>query len=348
MLNTEFRTMRSRRYLFFRHLRKWIAWRSLFTLPLVLGGAAHAQELTLFGGGLNESGTKENSPVWAFEYQHPLHENITASFSWLNEGHVPGHHRDGQSIQIWGRTNLSDRRLSLSAGVGPYRYFDTTVSSAGGGYANIHGWGAVGSLAATYYTDSRWLYELRLNRIIADNSINTSALMFGIGYQLEPVFERGAQVSAPHQLEQTTNDEITVFVGRTIVNSYSSQHDTARAFEYRHGLSRYIDVTFGLLNEGDARLIRRTGVTAQVWGVREVLASERLVLGIGFGPYLAIDKYRAPVPGETGTSRFSWVFTATAAYRFGQRWDARLSWNRIDTSYNRDTDVILLGAGYRF
>jgi len=323
-------------------------WRIFVALPLFLSGAAYAQELTLLGGGLKESGTKEASPVWAFEYQHPLHENVALSFSWLNEGHVPGHHRDGQSIQIWGRSNVLHRRLSLAAGLGPYRYFDTTVSSAGGGYANIHGWGTAGSLAATYYTDSRWLYQLRFNRIVARNSIDTSALMLGIGYQLEPVSERGPQVSAPPQLGKTTNNEITAFVGQTIVNSYHSERDRAWALEYRRGLGRYVDMTLGVLNEGDPRLIRRTGLTAQIWGVREVLASDRLVLGIGFGPYLAVDKHRAPAPGEGGTSDFSWIFTATAAFRLSRHWDARVSWNRIDTNYNRDTDVILFGAGYRF
>ena len=323
-------------------------WRIFLALPVILAGAANAQELTLFGGGLKQSGTKESTSVWAFEYQHPLHENIAASFAWLNEGHVPGHHRDGQSMQIWGRTNVLDRRLSLAAGVGPYRYFDTTVSSAGGGYANIHGWGTVGSLAATYYTNSRWLYQMRFNRIVARNSIDTSSLMFGIGYQLEPVSERGPQVSAPRQSGKTTSDEVTVFVGQTIVNSYYSERDSARALEYRRGLGRYVDVTLGVLNEGDARLVRRTGITAQIWGVREVLASDRLVLGIGFGPYLAVDRYRTPAPGEGGDSKFSWIFTATAAYRISPNWDARLSWNRINTNYNRDTDVILFGAGYRF
>jgi len=320
-------------------------WRILLALPLILSGTAHAQELTLLGGGLKESGTNYSSTVWAFEYQQPLKEHVAASFSWLNEGHVPGHHRDGQSVQIWGRTNVFDRRLSLAVGVGPYRYFDTTVSCAGGGYANIHGWGTVASLGATWYT---WLYQMRFNRIVARNSINTSALMFGIGYQLEPVSERGPQVAAPRKLEKTTTDEITVFLGQTIVNSYYSQRDSARAIEYRHGLGRFVDVTLGVLNEGDPRLVRRTGVTAQIWGVREVLASDRLLLGIGFGPYLAVDKYRTHVQSEGGDSKFSWIFTATAAYRLSEHWNARVSWNRINTNYNRDTDVLLLGAGYRY
>ena len=72
------------------------------------------------------------------------------------------------------------------------------------------------------------------------------------------------------------------------------------------------------------------------------------ILGIGFGPYLVIDKDHTPASGEGGGSNFSWIFTATAAYRLSRHWNARVSWNRINTDYNRDTDVLLLGAGYRY
>ncbi len=302
----------------------------------------------MFGGVLEQSGTNETSPVWAFEYQHPLSERLSASFSWLNEGHVPGHHRDGQAVQVWARSNLFDRRLSLAAGIGPYRYFDTTVAKAGGGYANVHGWGTLGSLAATWFTDSRWLYQLRFNRIVAQNSINTNALMLGLGYQLEPVSDRGPQVATPRQRDQATVHEVTAYIGQTIVNSYHSERDTALALEYRRGLGRHVDVTVGILNEGDPRLIRRTGITAQLWGVREVLASNRLTLGVGLGPYLAIDRHRGAAGGEGRDNKLSWIFTATAAFNVTEDWNARLSWNRINTNYNRDTDVIMLGAGYQF
>lgn len=328
-------------------LRILLALSLSISLPLLFACAAQAQELTLFAGGLQQSDTNKKTPVWAFEYVQGVHENIAASFSWLNEGHLPGHHRDGQTVQLWARTNLRDRSLSLAAGIGPFRYFDTTVSSAGGGYANIHGWGGVGSLAATYYTDSRWLVELRVNRIVAKNSINTNAVMLGVGYLLEPVSERGPIESAPRQLHKSTTDEITLFYGATIVNSYYSENDRAAGVEYRHGLGRYVDVSVGFLNEGNPQLIRRNGATMQLWLVREVLASDRLVLGIGLGPYVAIDRYRVPTPGEGSNRKVSAIFTATAVYRLSGHWDARFSWNRINTDYNRDTDVILFGAGYR-
>lgn len=59
--------------------------------------------------------------------------------------------------------------------------------------------------------------------------------------------------------------------------------------------------------------------------IREVLAADRLVLGIGFGPFLAIDRNRIALPGEARDNTRSLIFTATAAYRFSPRWDARLS-----------------------
>lgn len=319
-------------------------WRIVLALPLIAGGTVHAQELTLFGGGIQQSGSNKNSHAWAFEYQHPLHENILASFSWLNEGHLPGHHRDGQSLQIWGRTKLF-QRFSLAAGLGPYRYSDTTFSTPGGTYANAHGWGTVGSLAASYYADSRWRYQLRFNRVVGNNSIDTNALMLGIGYQLGHA--SGPLAAAARQGNKRTGHEVAASFGFTIVNSDHSEHDTARALEYRHGLLPHLEMTVSLLNEGDPKLIRRTGIAAQLWGVHRFLANDRLVLGIGVGPYLAIDRHRSS-PTEVDERKLSSIFSAMAAYQLSDQWNGRLSWNRINTDYNRDTDVILFGVGYRF
>jgi hypothetical protein len=49
---------------------------------------------------------------------------------------------------------LADRRFVLSAGVGPYRYADT-VQSGPNGFMNDHGWGALMSVRAAYYTSDR-------------------------------------------------------------------------------------------------------------------------------------------------------------------------------------------------
>jgi hypothetical protein len=66
-------------------------------------------------------------------------------------------------------------------------------------------------------------------------------------------------------------------------------------------------------------------------------------LGIGGGPYLVVDKYH---PGEDET--VVGIFGMTASYRFSPRWIIRLSWNRVVTNYNGDSDVLLAGIGYLF
>ncbi|MHB1246182.1 MAG: hypothetical protein ACYCZH_07050 [Sulfuriferula sp.] len=304
-----------------------------------------AQDLSLLAGGMRASGIHDTTYAWQLDYRQGLNENLAFTLSWLNEGHVLHHHRDGQSAQIWARTNLLDRRLSLAAGVGPYFFYDTT--GEGAGYMDKHGWGSISSLSATYYTKSGWIYEARANRVIAHTSINTTSMLFGIGYQLEHPSTPGVSVGDPPQTGKTTTNQVTFFLGQTIVNSFASQHDTARAIEYRHGVSPHFEWSLSWLNEGDARLIRRDGVIAQAWLVHGFF-DNRFELGAGVGPYFSIDRYRAPQPGEASNITVSAIVTATAAVRVSPHVYLRTSWNRIASTYNRDTDVILMGLGYSF
>jgi hypothetical protein len=315
-------------------------------LAWLIGAApVFAQELSVFGGGMEAGGWKETSYAWALDYRHGLGEHAAISFSWLNEGHVTNHHRDGQTVQLWVRTTMLDRRLSLAAGAGPYVYYDTT-RSGGANFSDQHGWGALYSVSATYYTDSRLFYELRANRAIASNSINTTSVLFGIGYQLDPPPSPGPLTEAAPQGNNTTDNELAVFVGQTIVNSFNSERDTARAIEYRRGLSAHIDWTVSWLNEGDTRLVRRNGVISQLWAVREAF-DRRLAIGIGLGPYVAVDRQVSAAP-VTGAERVSALITVSAALRLPRRTFLRASWNRVLTHYDRDADVVLLGLGYRF
>lgn len=320
----------------------------IFAISLLFSFQAWAQELNLLAGGMRDSASKESSYAWALDYRHGIGENLAFTLSWTNEGHVTGHHRDGQSVQLWGRTNIFDRRLSLSAGAGPYRYYDTTRAGAGAGFSDDHGWGGILSVAATYYTKSGFLYELRANRILTGHSIDTTSVLFGVGYQLERPPSQGPYARAPHQLvNTTTGNEVAILVGQTIVNSFQSDRNTAQAVEYRKGLSTHIDWTVGLLNEGDNRLIRRNGIITQLWAVHEFFG-DRLALGVGLGPYFAIDRRRAPNPGEGQNVPVSAMVSTTAAVRLNPRLFLRGTWNRVATNYSRDADVVMMGVGYRF
>src|SRR5438067_1668583 len=120
---------------------------ALFALSLS-GTPSIAQELSLFGGAVEASGSGDHSYAWAFDYRHGLGEHAAVTFSWLNEGHFTHHHRDGHTVQLWARTSILGRRITLAAGAGPYLYYDTTLS-VGTDFADEHGWGGVFSVSAT-------------------------------------------------------------------------------------------------------------------------------------------------------------------------------------------------------
>jgi hypothetical protein len=88
-------------------------------------------------------------------------------------------------------------------------------------------------------------------------------------------------------------------------------------------------------------------VTTQLWLVRPFLR-ERFVLGVGAGPYIAVDNHPEALTPSENPDRVAGLVTLTGSYRLSPDWFTRLSWNRIVTEYSRDSDVVLLGVGYRF
>jgi hypothetical protein len=205
---------------------------AIIVAGLLVVSSATAQEFLVLGGVTRDNGSRDQTYGWAVEYAHGLGENAYVTLSWLNEGHVPDHHRDGHAAQIWGRVNLLDRRLSLAAGIGPYRYFDTTQAAQGAQYENDHGWGLIYSVAATWYTQSRWLMQLRANRIETAGSFDSTALLIGVGYQLDAPASRGPLAHAPVHTGRTTRNEVALSGGRSILNSFGSEGATAFSLEY--------------------------------------------------------------------------------------------------------------------
>ncbi len=333
------------------HMKNNFAIRCCLTTLLIGGTLAvsstsvSAQEFSLLAGPLVSDSS--NSYSWDASYREGLGRYAAWSFSWVNEGHIPDHHRDGQALQAWARLPLLGNRLELSAGAGPYRYFDTTAARAGGDYSNTHGWGALWSVRAAWYFDRRWIAQMQLNHSQVFGGPDTTALLFGIGYQLEANDEPGPRQRALPRTARVTNNEVTVMVGQTILNSYNSESSIAENVEYRRGLWRYVDATASYLHEGSHAQSRRDGVAAQLWATRAFF-DDRLTLSAGIGPYIAITQNDDLPQTRTGDGRVSGLVSVSASYRLGQRWLARVTWNRVVTRYDRDTDVIVGGVGLRF
>jgi hypothetical protein len=308
-------------------------------------GTASAQEFALFSGVLRGNG--DHTYAWAMDYQEGLGRYAALGFTWYNEGHIPDHHRDGQAVQLWGRLPLAERRFVISAGAGPYRYFDTTAAGNGRGYADSHGWGVLMSVRAAYYTSHRWVAQVQLNRAQIFGGPSTTSVMFGVGYQLVAPTAPGARDVAPRRDGPVTHNEISAMLGETILNSSRSPSALGGSVEYRRGVLNYVDWTATYLYEGSKKSIRRNGVATQLWLTRAFF-DERLTLGIGAGAYVAIDERSVPGKESPTDGRLAGLISISASYRLSQHWSTRITWNRVMTHYNRDTDVIQAGVGYRF
>jgi len=245
-------------------------------------------------------------------------------FSYLNEGHFDNHHRDGFIGQGWIGTKLSEK-VSLRLGVGPYLYFDTTSKDH-----NSHGIGEITSLDLQWTLSDRWVLDLRSSYILA-SKMNTIPLLVGLGYKFN---------SSDISPQQTSNrNELSVLLGISIVNNPGESNGFAKSIEYRRNLWGHVDFTIAYLNEGENDRAKRQGATIQLWATQEL--SDRISVGIGGGLYEAYDKYRDSNPTTNG------IISVTGSYRIYNNWFTKISWSRIITSYDKDSDVVLVGLGYK-
>ena len=307
---------------------------------LSLAASAHAQDLSVQAGGTRTNHPRDSSYGWLVQYSHDLDDHLFATFTYQNEGHVPGHHRDGHAVQLWATTSV-ESPFSFAAGMGPYHYFDTTVAEgAPEGFRDAHGWSLMFSAAATWRPrSSPWFYRLTLNRVHSRHNLDTTTLLLGAGYRLDQdgSFTRNATTDG----WKDRNDELVLFGGTTIVNSFESQNAKAKGFEYRYGFTPVLRGVVGWVNEGDARLIRRDGLVVQGY-FEPSFYKDRFTLGLGYGAYYAVDEYHSAGRKVQG------ILSTTFSYHVSEGFLVRATWHRIVSTYDRDSDIILLGVGYRF
>src|SRR5664280_2042815 len=95
----------------------------LFLWVLISACPVLAQEIYVHNGIARPTGSNTTGYAGGLTYLEGLGEHAAWSVTYLNEGHVTEHKRDGFAPQAWGRLNVFDRRISLAAGVGPYLYY---------------------------------------------------------------------------------------------------------------------------------------------------------------------------------------------------------------------------------
>jgi len=326
-------------------LRTW----KLSALVLLCAGLKlPAQELTFLGGLLPETSTERSSYTWQVDYRQDFYRNFAGSIAYINEGHLRRHHRDGTAFEVWGRLPLFQDRFAIAMGLGGYYYYDTQPLP-GGDTANIHGTAPIYSLSATAYLSGRWYYRLMFNRITPAHQINVNTMTVGAGFWFgqDKKPTPGKLGDAPNEKAFVTGNELTVFGGQSIVNTFLNQKSLAYAGEYRRGVFPHVDWTASAIYEGDPKVVRRSGLATQLWAVNTFF-NERITVGAGLGPYVFLDRKHPVDARRKNPAAIAPLASLTFSVRLSEQWTVRTVFDRVTTSYNRDSDIFLVGLGYRW
>ncbi|MGO9146856.1 MAG: hypothetical protein ACLQDF_10850, partial [Desulfomonilia bacterium] len=97
----------------------------------------------------------------------------------------------------------------------------------------------------------------------------------------------------------------------------------------------------------DNNVLQRHGLNTQLWLIRNFI-NEQVWFGLGGGVYVVNEKINKDISVNSSSDPASGIFSMTGSYRFYPSLDARITWNRIISHNNLDTDVILGGFGFRF
>ncbi len=318
-------------------------------LPLALLAAmpAWGQMVAFEIGGLKGTETEGQTYSWRMEYRRPFTSNgWGVGIGWLNEGHLPDHHRDGQAFQVWKYWQPEQGKLMLGLGAGLYHFYDTTPDGLGG-YRDDHGNRGLFTLSTLYAfgADGRWVGMLEYNRTAGASDPQTAALLLGLGYRIGKPFHQ--TVAAPTDAMIALNRSVNVYVGKAIQNSFSSESDSGYQLEYRRNFRPTWEWSAAYSNEGVLGTFQRDGLVLQAW-YGDWFHDQRFKIAVGAGPYISNTRDIDPVNRTTldRQVRVDGRITVLVSFRVGQQCLASLAWNRTATADNKDTDLIVLGLGY--
>ncbi len=317
-----------------------IIFSAIFMTSFITKAAALPPYLAYYVGPITSKSSIDAYKSWAWgcSYVYRSASPFGWSFNYANEGHLPMHFRDGVSLQAVLHAEPFFPNWSFAAAAGPYAYFDTVFFPGTKTYYNRHGLGLKLDLMTTYDYSPVVLF-LGISHVQALDSFHTTALISGVGYSLD------LNQPTPRPLDEKSN-ELTINSGKSLVDAGfgETQHAVPTNIDYRHHFPRIVDWSVSLLHEGATTLSNRDGLAVEIWA-RKNFFSDRLSLSMGVGPYIA--RERVPTGNQRTVS--NGLISASASYLLYKPWlTSRITWHRVFTTYNRDSDLFLLGLGINF
>ena len=88
-----------------------------------------------------------------------------------------------------------------------------------------------------------------------------------------------------------------------------------------------------------------SGTAIQLW--TETPLTNSFSAGAGVGAFITSERGNG-ISANASPNPIAGIFGVTLAYGIGSRWVARAIWNRVATRDDNDSDIVLVGVGYRF
>lgn len=299
----------------------------IFLFLILIPVVSFAEELSISYGVTKQNGNNELTDNWQLGLQQNFSKYFSWSESYINEGHIPDHKRDGLATQIWGQLPLFTSRIKLAVGGGLYAYADTKTNEDNDlNFHDAHGIAPILSAAAAYYFNDAWFAKVMWSHIHPTNNFISNSYVLGIGYN----FVNKSKNDSNNLLDlQLPKNAITVYLGQAVANDLQDEKNFAAELEYRRNLLTHFDWTLSGLYEN-----QYSGVGSQLWLVDNFFAN-KFGIGIGIGP--------ADIKNH-----LDGLVSFMGVYNFTPNWFGRVLWNRVVSDNNSDRDDFLLGIGYRF
>lgn len=127
-------------------------------------------------GGVTNNRDNQQSTAWQLEYENRPFEQLGFSVSYLNEGELPGHKRDGIAGQIKLYAIPSTNDFSIALNAGPYLWLDTQMGSIERGAAALVG------VDGSYKITDFLRLKASWNRVISSDKRDSDVFLVGLGY----------------------------------------------------------------------------------------------------------------------------------------------------------------------
>jgi hypothetical protein len=307
---------------------------------------ARAGELDGFDGRLESDNSGSKTYTWGLEYREPFTDHLAAGFTWLNEGHLPNNHRDGQAIQLWWRSRADFSGLVFDAGIGPYRYYDTHALEPDPNFHDAHGWGAMASASADWYFANRWFTFLRANQVAASDKYGSTSLALGVGYRFSDKLDLAPAdgTSADSAATAATAWEVDGLAGERVANTTHSETGTSEEISARRKLTEHLSASVSYIAGQGTLLDWRGGFAAQLWLEQQL--TRHLHVAVGAGAFV-VSKDDS-VQNANSPASLADIVSVTVAYSLSPQWITRVVWDRIGTGDDHDCDILQFGLGYTF